>query len=172
LDTVPGNGFDFTHLSAINGDLAVKAAIDPVTELRLRAAERVGCGTIPTSNYVLALDGGYQIPGDDDQQPAQAPQPDKAPPIIVLEQAPAAQPSAQPAGQTQEAGPPVPDQGQFILVLRDGTKVQAVAFERRANQVIYITTDGARLTMAVSDLDTSATIRVNEERGTPLELSL
>jgi hypothetical protein len=58
------------------------------------------------------------------------------------------------------------------LVLRDGTKIQAVAFTRKSDSIVYITTDGTRRTLALADLDSAATQRVNQERGTPLNLSL
>jgi hypothetical protein len=39
-------------------------------------------------------------------------------------------------------------------------------------RIIYISNEGGRRTIALSDLDKSATVRVNEERGTPLQLPL
>ena len=56
--------------------------------------------------------------------------------------------------------------------LRNGTQLQTVAFTRAKDRIVYVTTDGLRRTLALADLDTDATIRVNEERGTPLQIQL
>lgn len=79
--------------------------------------------------------------------------------------------SAAPAPEQQEAAP-LPDVGSFTLVMRDGTQVDALAFTRSQDKIIYITPDGGRRTVAVSDIDSDSTERVNEERGTPLQLPL
>jgi hypothetical protein len=76
-----------------------------------------------------------------------------------------------PAPERQEA-PPLPDVGSFTLVMRDGTQVDALAFTRAQDKIIYITPDGGRRTVSTSDIDTDSTARVNEERGTPLQLPL
>jgi hypothetical protein len=76
-----------------------------------------------------------------------------------------------PAPEQQQA-PPLPDVGSFTLVLRDGTQVDALAFTRAQDKIIYITPDGGRRTVAVSDIDSDSTARLNEERGTPLQLPL
>lgn len=172
LETFPGAGFDFEHLNAINSELAIKAAIDPVTQIRLGEAERLACRTLATTGNFL-VGGGYLLPEEpeqEEQQLEEAPPATAQPQIIVLQQAPAAPPAQQVAAEPEEAQP-LPDEGQFVLVLRDRTQVQALAFTQTTDKVVYITTEGARRTMAASDLDSPATIRVNEERGTPLELS-
>lgn len=74
-----------------------------------------------------------------------------------------------------EATPPaatVPDVGQFILVLRNGTRIQAVAFTSSNGNIVYITADGSRRMIARADPDSETTVRVNDERGTPLQLPL
>ena len=76
--------------------------------------------------------------------------------------------SAAPAAVEQ---PPLPDVGQFVLVLHDGTQIRAVAFTRQSERIVYITTDGRRRSIAIGDLDKAATRRLNDERGTPLQLS-
>lgn len=174
LNPVPGLGFDYAHLAAINRDLGIKAVIDPATQWRLAVAERVlrdTSGLAPTGGFFL-LDGGgaYVVPAE-----AAPPQPStQQPQIIVLQQAPAAtQPSAQSApAPAPEAAPPIPDVGSFTLVLQNGTKIQAVAFTRLNDRIVYITAGGSRRTIALSDLDSAATMRINDERGTPLRLPL
>ena len=97
-------------------------------------------------------------------------------PQIIVVQAPAAanQQGAAPApsAEPQAQQPALPDVGQFTLVQRDGTKIEAIAFTRKSDSIVYITADGSRRTLAVADLDSAATQRVNQERGTPLNLSL
>jgi len=177
LDPVPPPGFDYQYLSAIDSDLAVKALIDPVTQWRVAEAERalrVGGGLAGSSFYLLD-GGGYYLPEESEQadqsQPPQ-PQPSQQPQIIVLQQAPPTQPAAQPAPEATPAAAPVPDVGQFILVLRNGTRIHAVAFTGSNGDIVYITADGSRRTIALADLDSETTMRVNEERGTPLQLQL
>lgn len=173
LDPVPPPGFDYQYLSAIDSDLAIKAVIDPATEWRVAEASRFlhrrGFGG---AEYFLLDGGAYYYPDESDQseQPPQQPA-QQQPQIIVLQQAPPAGQAAQPAA---EAAPeaPLPDVGQFILVLRNGTRIQAVAFTSSNGNIIYITADGSRRTIALADLDSDTTVRVNLERGTPLQLPL
>ena len=79
--------------------------------------------------------------------------------------------NAAPAPEPQEAAP-LPDVGSFTLVMRDGTQVDALAFTRAQDKLIYITPEGGRRTVAVRDIDSNSTERVNQERGTPLQLPL
>jgi hypothetical protein len=177
LDPVPPPGFDYQYLSAIDSDLAVKALIDPVTQWRVAEAERTlrATGGFAGSSFYLLDGGGYYLPegseeADQSQQPQ--PQPSQQPQIIVLQQAPPTQPAAQPAPEAEAPAAPVPDVGQFILVLRNGTRIHAVAFTSSNGNIVYITADGSRRTIALADLDSETTMRVNEERGTPLQLPL
>jgi hypothetical protein len=174
LNPVPGLGFDYEHLAAINSNLSTQALIDPVTQLRLVQAERLlrdSRGVTP-----VFLGGyGYGDYGDYGAQPAEAQQPQ--PQIIVLQQ-----PAPQPAPQVEEAPAPEPvaapapeprpDADQFILVLRDGSRITAVAFSRQDSRIVYITPEGKRRSLEISGLDAAATIRVNEERGTSLQLPI
>jgi hypothetical protein len=118
--------------------------------------------------------GGYGDYGDYGSQPIDAQQPQ--PQIIVLQQ-PAPQPAPEVEAPAPEpvAGPapePRPDADQFILVLRDGSRITAVAFSRQDSRIVYITPEGKRRSLAISGLDAAATIRVNEERGTSLQLPI
>ncbi len=177
LDPVPGLGFDYADLAAMDQDLDIKAAIDPATQWRLAIAERLlrdnrgFGGFVGTGGYILDGGGVYTVPEEPASEPAAAPAPQ---PQIIVVQAPAAtnQQGGATAPSAESEAPPLPDVGQFTLVLRDGTKIQAVAFTRKSDLIVYITTDGSRRTLAVADLDSAATQRVNQERGTPLNLSL
>ena len=169
--SAPGlNGINFVT----NQDIGLEAAIDPATQWRLAIAERAlqNIGGVFPGNGFFLLDGGgaYAVPVEGEQA-VQQPQPQ----VIVLQQAPA-QPTqtqtVQPEALPATPAAPLPDIGQFTLVLRNGSQVQAVAFTRANDQIVYITADGNRRTIASSDLDSDATMRVNEERGTPLKLPL
>jgi hypothetical protein len=177
LNPVPPNGFNYQYLNAINSDLNLKAAIDPATQLALSQAVRYGCGGVGLGGgYILWDGGGYAIPQGEQVQESPAAQPQ----VIVVQVPAAAEPSANKsplpvpvqAQEQQEAAPALPDIGQFVLVARDGTQVQASAFTRSNDEIVYITPDGLRHTMPVSDLDTGATLRLNSERGSQLQLSL
>jgi len=169
LDPFPAFGFDFSHLAAVDRDLDIRALIDPVTQLRLAQAERLLRETPATPGLFP-----FFVP---DQPVVYVQSP---PPVVILQQAAAFQPA--PAAATEQelvvadrrtpAPAPVSDVGEFILVRRDGTQIHAVAFTRQIDRIIYITSDGLRHSLPLGDLDPDATIRVNEERGTSLQMSL
>ncbi|MGA8072672.1 MAG: hypothetical protein WB995_04300 [Candidatus Acidiferrales bacterium] len=169
---VPGLGFDFEHLAAISGNLAEKALIDPATQAELALAERLNRGVGEPAFFL----GGY---GGEAPVSYEAPeaQPQPAPQIIIV-QPPATAPAGQANGQAapraeQEAAPaPLPDASDFLLVLKNGAMVSAVAFTRQGDQLVYVTKEGNRRTMSVSSIDSDATSKVNEARGTPLKLSI
>lgn len=152
-------------------DIGTLAAIDPATQWRLALATRVARslpGVFGGGGYYL-LDGGgaYALPAE----PGEAgPVPQQQQPIVVVQQPPAAQ--APPLAEQVPPAPPLPDAGQFTLVLRDGAQVEAVAFTRGNDQIIYITREGTRRTIPLGNLDVDATLRINQERGTPLQLPL
>lgn len=168
LDPFPGFGFNFEHLSAIDRDIAIKALIDPATQARLRIAERLLRENRAAPGFFLFDGGGtYAVPLDNEQQP-QAQQP-----VIIVQQQPqpvAAQETV--AAEFAPEAPPLPDVGEFTLVTRQGSEIEAVAFTRMKDKIVYITPGGGRRTLALADLDSDATLRVNQEHGTPLQLPL
>jgi len=172
---VPPYGFNYEYLNAINKDLNIKAAIDPATQLALREAARFGCAGVAGGGFILWDGGGYAPVEQVDEQPQEAP-PNSQPQVIVVQVPAAAQPAparaSTPSQPQEEQAPPLPDIGQFTLVMRDGTQLKAAAFTRSNDQIIYITPDGMRHTIAVTDLDSEATLRLNSERGSQLQLSL
>jgi hypothetical protein len=153
-----------------NPNLGVRAAIDPVTELRIATAKRFlrnERGLFPGEYYLLDGGGAYMVPTDESDSPqTQQPQ------VIVLQQASPAQDSSVQGPVEATPNPPLPDEGQFTLILQGGKQIQAVAFTHMKDQIVYITPDGSRHAIEVKELDSDATIRVNQERGTPLELPL
>jgi hypothetical protein len=72
----------------------------------------------------------------------------------------------------EEPSVSVPDEGQFTLVLNDGRWIEAVAFTRSNDTIVYISPAGSRYTIAANELDSDSTLRVNQERGTPLQSPL
>jgi hypothetical protein len=168
----PGLGSSF-ELFGANQDLGIKAAIDPATEWRLAVAERFDRERRhffgPGGYYLLDGGGGYAPP-----EPAAAdpPQQSQQPQLIVLEQAPGQQRAVPPAKEPAARDSLLPDEGQFTLVLHDGKQLQAVAFTHMKDRIVYISPDGSRRSIPIGDLDPDATVRVNQERGTPLQLPL
>jgi hypothetical protein len=105
------------------------------------------------------------------QEPSQEPNQEndqRQPRYIILQQAPAPR---QPESQ-ESAATLTPDEGEFTLVLRNGTSISTAAFTHSNEKFIYISPDGGRRTVAASDVDADATVRVNQERGIPLRLPL
>ena len=74
------------------------------------------------------------------------------------------------AASERESAAPIPDVGSFTLVTRSGNLLDAVAFTRSSDRLIYITPDGGRRTLAFRDLDVDETQRLNTERGTPITI--
>jgi hypothetical protein len=173
ISGVPGLGFDFPHLAAINGALGNNPSFRTG-----RHGER-GQGA-----FVPILFGGYPYYYDDsgaDQtgQPAVQQTQPQQPQIIVIQQpAPAQQnaDSSNDAGSISGPAPapqaetPVPDVGDFIFVRRDGRILFASVFSVVGTQLQYVTPEGIRHTLSVSDLDAGATQEMNEARGTTVQL--
>jgi hypothetical protein len=165
LNPVPGLGFDYTHLAAINSGLAVRAFIDPITQHELATVESlpeeapVGLGFFPAISAESPEFVG-------------APQPQ----VIILQQpvpetAQVAPGAARPAPAA--AVPPTPPLpvGVLYLIRRDGTAIKAIAFSQHNGEVVYITADGVRHTIAVSQLDIKATEQRNAEHGAIVHLT-
>jgi hypothetical protein len=201
LDPYPANGFSFAHLAAIDRDLDMKAFIDPATQVRIAEARR-RMRRVPrlgNGGFYLLDGGAYAIPEDPNgainadqdaqtsdqqmqdqeglsgqelaghRQTEQQAQQQEQQPIISIQQ-PAVE--ANNAMIAQEDVDPLPDEGEFTLVLRSGREIEAVAFTRVNDKIIYITSGGSRRTLALADVDSEATVRLNQERGTPLQLPL
>lgn len=169
-------GFGLAGSELLNQDWAIKAAIDPATQWRLFEAQRYlrNAGFAGSGFYLLDGGGYYEVPPESSEaeQPPQQPQPQQ--PIVIVQAPQAGQPAeASAPPEPEETSAPLPeDVGQFVLVLRNGTQIQAVAFTRANDHIVYITADGFRRTLALADVDTQSTVRINEERGTPLQLPL
>ena len=167
---VPGLGFDFPHLAAVGGNFRGNP---PGFGRGMRRHRDFG------GNFGAGiLFGGFPYYSDfsDYQQEPQQPQ---QPQIIVIQQPVPAAPSEQqvaPSRDTipeaaQPAPPPAPvrDIGEFVLVRRDGRIVFASVFSVTGSQVQYVTPEGIRRVLPLSELDTAATQEMNEARGTTLQ---
>jgi len=187
IDPLSSFGLDFEHAIAIR-DAQLKAFIDPATQQRLALAELRARRKPKDTHGFIFLDGGgaYVLPAepgtdlnpDADAQTAQdqgedqeqgsrqerAQQASKQQEQLELE--------ANNARLAQEQSESLPDEGQFTLILRSGQEIEAVAFTRVDDRIVYITTGGGRHTVAVHELDVDATVRLNQERGTPLQIPL
>lgn len=198
LNPFPGFGFDFEHLNGINRDANIKARIDPATQIQIAEAERRRRHREPPSGGFIFLTGGgaYVLPVDaggvnpDDPQTAQdsgsnqtgqaqdASQnagqqgsQDGQRPIIIVQQPDRGQTEGD-ARLAEEQSANLPDEGEFTLILRSGQEIEAVAFTRMNDRIVYITLNGGRRTVAVREVDIDATVRLNQERGTPLQMPL
>jgi hypothetical protein len=60
--------------------------------------------------------------------------------------------------------------GDFILIRRDGRILFASAFSITGDQLRYVTPEGIRRSLPMSDLDADATQQMNEARGTTVQL--
>jgi len=171
---VPGLGFDYSHLAAISGSLQNNRL------LRGGRGGRHGQGT-----FVPILLGGYPYyyDGEDYDQSQQQAQPQ--PQVIVIQQpapAVAAQQGMDPENDaaTQSSlssslstpqSAPIPDVGDFILVRRDGRILFASAFSIVGAQLQYVSPEGIRHTLPMTELDANATQQMNEARGTTVQIS-
>ncbi|HXP68829.1 MAG TPA: hypothetical protein VOA88_06055 [Candidatus Dormibacteraeota bacterium] len=167
-------------------DEQLKAFIDPATQQRLALAERRARRKPKKGNGFIFLDGGgaYVLPPepgtdlnpdadaqtaqDQGQDQEQGTRQERAP----QESQQQAQLEANDERLALEQSESLPDEGEFTLVLRSGQEIEAVAFTRVDDRIVYITTGGGRHTVAVRELDVDATVRLNQERGTPLQIPL
>jgi hypothetical protein len=172
---VPGLGFDYPHLAAIS------RAQGNNSSSRFRHNGHRGedsfvpifFGGYPYYPYYYD-DQGYDQP---EQQTVQQSQPQ--PQVIVIQQPAPAQQGADSGSDTgnfsatapePQAAAPIPDVGNFILVRRDGRVLFASVFSVVGTQLQYVTPEGVRHTLAISDLDADGTQQMNEARGTTVQI--
>ncbi len=162
---VPGLGFDYPHFAAISGSLQNNRSF----------GSRRG-GHRQQNSFVPVLFDGY--PYYSDASDYDQPQPQSQPQVIVIQQPVpevstqqdvalgdvAASPAAPPATT------PVRDVGEFVLVRRDGRILFASIFSVVGSQLLYVTPEGIRHTLPLTDLDADATQEMNEARGTSVKL--
>jgi hypothetical protein len=164
LNNVPGLGFNYEHLAALNWNFAEQAFINPATQQQIALAERFSrfSGGFGGAFFPFWGGGYVEEPGAEQEQPPAAEEQQPAPSAGSENESPA---------PVEEEAAPVPDIGEFVLVLHNGSQIKAVAFSRQDDQIVYISKDGIRSSFPASDLDVSATQQINRQRGTPLQLS-
>jgi hypothetical protein len=167
LDTVgtfpvPGLGFDFAHLAALQRNVRVSDISVLSTAERLTLLQRF-TRVVPIAFPFLSAPAPVIII----QQP----------PVVLLQQPPAPEPGAAPAERVRYAEPTettqpqaLPELGEFVLLRRDGGVVFAVAFSIAGDRLTYVTREGVRRSFPLAELDFDATRRMNEERGTFIHL--
>jgi len=160
---VPGLGFDYSHLAAVSGSFRFNPP-------------GFGRGSHRQHSFETPVFfGGYPYYYDSpDYQPEQ-----QQPQVIVIQQPVPAEP-VQPETSADREAPadtgtpaaapaPVREVGELILVRRDGRVLFASIFSVTGAQLQYVTPEGIRHTLPLSELDTVATQEMNEARGTTLQ---
>jgi hypothetical protein len=166
-NNVPGLGFDYAHLAAISGNLGVEALINPATQADIALAEKLGRfqgGAI--GGFYPYFGGGGEAPVVAEQPAEDTQSAQQQQPIIIVQQ-PA--PSTAAPDQSVDAAASnstAPDPSEFILVKKNGVQVLAGAYSLQKDQIVYITKEGVKRTMLLSELDKDATEFINQERGT------
>jgi hypothetical protein len=162
LNGAPGLGFDYAHLAAISR-----------AQQGSRHA-RFNGGLTPFSPFGFSSFVG--LPVVVVQQPVmvepEAVEGDNSgPPVSTPQQSQVIQ-----GPQRDNVDPPLPpptqDTGEYVLVKSDGSIVFAVAFTSDARQLTYVTREGVRRSIPLSQLDAETTRQMNNERGTSIQLPL
>jgi len=162
---VPGLGFDFAHLAAINAGRH---------HGRLRGTTFASFGGFPFVEFPFFSDFSGVAP-------MQA-----APPQVIIVQQPVPQQAEDdeaevtPRRSRRFYSAPAPDApadaapgraaDEYVLVRRDGGLLFAVAFSLQGGQLNYVTREGLRRTVALAAIDAEATEQMNEQRGMTVRL--
>jgi hypothetical protein len=163
-NNVPGLGFDFPHLAAINGG-------------------REQQGNFSGDETPFGFSGFLLTPPAvivESQQPVQEqlPAPDQSADAGVSAPAPLDASSTRPSQPSypresvEKLPPPAPqhDVPQYVFVRRDGGLVFAVAYSWENGTLRYVTPDGIRRSITRDVLDLEATQKFNEQRGLDFRL--
>lgn len=165
INGVPGLGFDFPHLAAINrGFNSQFGFFNAVNNGFLNN----GFGVIPFFGSPPLYYPQYEEEETPDYYTKGAQQP-----IFVMpspQQPASPRPAEAAPAPTPQTPPPPPELGQLILVRSDGQVLLAVAFTVRNGQLTYITNDGTRRSFPVAELDKDATRQMNDANGTSVSL--
>jgi len=162
---VPGLGFDFAHLAAINAGRHHR---------RFRGTTFANFGGFPFVEFPFFSDSSGIAP-------VQA-----APPQVIIVQQPVPQQAedddaevtprrgrrlySAPAPEAPADAAPGRAAGEYVLVRRDGGLLFAVAFSLQGGQLNYVTREGLRRTVALAAIDAEATEQMNEQRGMTVRL--
>lgn len=171
INGVPGLGFDFPHLAAINRPFNSQGGFLTGAGFN-NGFFGNGFGFIP----FFGSFGGYYPPYEEEETPEYYAEGGHQPIFVVPSpQQSTGFPPAQTAPPAQAVAPqipptPPPELGQLILVRSDGQVLLAVAFTTNHGQLTYITREGTRRSFPVSELDKDATRQMNDANGTSVSL--
>jgi hypothetical protein len=163
---VAGFESDTSNWAALNGNLAVRALIDPATQLEIAQAVRQCGATAGGYPYLFSPFGPTPIVMETPMAAAPADPAPHEPIAVVVPPAEEQPPQDPPVAEEQ----PLPDPGEFVLVERDGRLLFAAGFTAAPGRVVYVTKEGLRLSIALDQLDVEATLRMNEERGSSIQI--
>jgi hypothetical protein len=185
---VPGLGFDYTHLAAVNRNLGTRALIDPVTQRRLalerdlrRNAPRPVAPAFPVVVNQIVVNVAPQPPVVIVQEPEPEPEYERierasyAGRLERLERREGLGVSSPQGAAVPFYEPPLRETDDLVLIRRDGALLFAVAFTVQPDtagdaRLVYITREGHRRSLPLAELDLDATRDINEARGTSLHL--
>ena len=164
INGVPGLGFDFPHLAAINRGFNSQAGFFNAFN---NGFFNDGFGFIPF------FGSPFYYPPYQEETPYSTE--GTQPPVFIVPQPQPNTSASVDSAPKQAAAPqappqPLPELGQLILVRSDGEVLLAVAFTVRNGQLTYITNDGTRRSFPVSELDKQATRQMNDANGTSVSL--
>ena len=155
--SVPGLGFDFSHLAAVCGP------------------EAAGAGLRANPIFFPSFGGGFFVPSVPlIVEEAAAPEPEQAEAAEVeVAEAPrraraihpVPAPEREVASTIESASVTPREQDEFVFVRRDGTVFFAVAYAWENGTLRYVTSEGLRRSLASAALDLDATQQFNEQRG-------
>jgi len=152
---VPGLGFDFPHLAAVNGN-------------RHGHGGRFDGAPFGFGGFLLDSPGFIEVPSGDSGVAGDEIANDPPPSGDGTDVAAAAPRARAPREPLQPEAAPAPPQDveQYVLVRQDGGVVFAVAYTWQQNGTLrYITPDGLRHSIKRDALDLNATQQFNEQRG-------
>lgn len=158
--SVPGLGFDVSHLAAVCGPGAVGAGLRG-NQFPLFFPSFGGGFFVPSVPVVVEEDGAAAETRQEEGTEAEVAETPRR--VRVIRPAPAPVKEVESAVETGSAVPR--HQDEFVFVRRDGTLFFAVAYAWENGTLRYITNEGLRRSLGRDALDLDATQQFNEQRG-------
>lgn len=161
INGVPGLGFDFPHLAAINRGFNNQFGF----------SNAFNSAFVNNSNgFIFPFYGSAPLyyPPYEEETPDSYTERAQQPVFVVPspQQAPAGPSAGNAPSAANTPQTPPPELGQLILVRSDGQVVMAVAFTIRNGQLTYVTNEGTRRSFPATELDKDTTRQMNEANGT------
>lgn len=153
FQNVPGLGFDFAHLAAINGNHRQRGS-------RFNGGFPFGFGGFLLSPSIIEDPQSPQPQTVAEDQPSIDDQPSEP-----ERHARRRRSSVQPEADSAPSPAPQPDAEQYVFVRRDGSLIFGVAYSWENGNLRYVTPEGFRRSIDSEALDLPATQQFNEQRG-------